>query len=382
MAVPLKIALATPQLPSVSETFVSSHIEMLDRVELVLHGGIPAREVLLRTAPSSQSRLVTTGKLGRVLRRIVGRRAAQAYEFEIAMLLRSARIDVVLAEFAPVGEVLARACARAGVPLVTHLHGADVFVAQKDAYPLLGRFGAGFVYGTEEMKLRACELGFPETLLRRVPCGVSPRVASGSESIFRRFDRESTFGLIAVGRFVEKKAPHLLMLAFAAAQKKVPRLRLTMIGDGPLLDATKMLARALGVGNFVDFLGARPHAEVGARLDAADCFVQHSVHAPNGDAEGTAISVLEASVRGLPVIASRHGGIAESMIDGKTALLVDEFDVEAMATSMVHLAMHPDLARELGVAGQRRVLERYSQEDALTALQQTLSLAVADRKNP
>jgi glycosyltransferase involved in cell wall biosynthesis len=107
---------------------------------------------------------------------------------------------------------------------------------------------------------------------------------------------------------------------------------------------------------------------VQAQMAEALAFVQHSVTAPNGDMEGTPVAVLEAGAAGLPVIATRHAGIPDVVIEGETGLLVDEHDVEGMAAMMIRLAEMPETAMEMGSAARKRVREHFSMEQHISLL--------------
>jgi len=182
---------------------------------------------------------------------------------------------------------------------------------------------------------------------------------------------------VGVGRLVDKKAPYLTVLAFARVCDRVPEARLVLVGDGELLDACQWLARSLGIAERVEFAGRRPHEEVAARLGRARAFVQHSVTTSYGDCEGTPVAVLEASARALPVVATRHAGIRDAVVEGETGLLCDEGDIETMATHMVRLATDPELATQLGQAGRARVEQHYTMPHAIDRLWQVLSGACA-----
>src|SRR5205823_4306575 len=84
------------------------------------------------------------------------------------------------------------------------------------------------------------------------------------------------------------------------------------------------------------------------RMRQARAFVQHSVEASTGDCEGLPVGILEAGASGLPVIATRHAGIPEAVVDGETGVLVAEKDVRGMAHAMAHLLKSPELAGRLG----------------------------------
>jgi glycosyltransferase involved in cell wall biosynthesis len=64
--------------------------------------------------------------------------------------------------------------------------------------------------------------------------------------------------------------------------------------------------------------------------------------------EGKPVAIMEAMASGLPVVATRHSGISELIEDGVTGLLVEEFDVAAMAAAMIRLAQDDNLVRQIG----------------------------------
>jgi glycosyltransferase involved in cell wall biosynthesis len=176
---------------------------------------------------------------------------------------------------------------------------------------------------------------------------------------------------------VEKKAPQHTIAAFAEVVRLRPDARLRMIGDGPLLAECRALATALGVAEAVEFLGVQPPEAVQREMRGARGFVQHSVEASNGDREGTPVGVLEAGASALPVIATRHGGIPEVVVDGETGLLVDEHDVSGMARHMLTLAASPDLAGRMGQLARARVERCFSLAGSLERLWSIIEAAPA-----
>ena len=122
-------------------------------------------------------------------------------------------------------------------------------------------------------------------------------------------------------------------------------------GGGELFEACRILVKALGLDDRVEFKGVLSHAGVATEMRQARVFVQHSVTTPEqGDREGKPVAVMEAMASGLAVVTTRHSGITELIEDGVTGLLVDEFDVAAMADAMIRLAQDDDLVRQLGRA--------------------------------
>ena len=108
-------------------------------------------------------------------------------------------------------------------------------------------------------------------------------------------------------------------------------------------------------------------------------FVQHSKVAPDGDSEGSPVAVMEAQLSGLPVVATRHAGIPEVVLENQTGLLVDEGDESAMAQAMSLLLLDPDLASRLGDGGRRRIKERFTIEHHLRQVEQLLRQVIDDR---
>jgi glycosyltransferase involved in cell wall biosynthesis len=109
----------------------------------------------------------------------------------------------------------------------------------------------------------------------------------------------------------------------------------------------------------------------------ARCFVQHSVEASNGDSEGTPVGILEAGASSLPVVATRHAGIPDVVVEGQTGFLVDERDTTAMAAQMLRLAQDSELAARLGSAARLHVERNFSQEQSLDRLWTIIESAIA-----
>jgi glycosyltransferase involved in cell wall biosynthesis len=276
---------------------------------------------------------------------------------------RRHRVEAVLAEYGTTGVFVMDACRQLDLPLVVHFHGYDASVRSlldenAEAYREMFRRAAAIIAVSQAMRRKLVSLGAPPAKVHVIPCGVDCAA----------FDRSDPACappvLLAVGRFIEKKAPHITIEAFSKAHRVVPEARLRMVGDGPLLDDCRSLAKTLGIADAVAFLGAQSHAVVQEEMRGARCFVQHSVEAANGDCEGLPVAILEASASGLPVVSTRHAGIPDVVVDGETGFLVDERDADAMAARMIRLLREGQLARKLGEAARRRVQSRFSRQQS------------------
>jgi len=292
----------------------------------------------------------------------------------LAKYLRSNQIKVVLAEYGPTGACVMDACQDARVPFVVHFHGADAY-----HFPMLDTYSAAYkrmfsetsavVAVSHDMEQQLIALGAPREKVHYVPYGVDPK-------IFQEADPSSEPLFVAVGRFVDKKAPHLSILAFEKVLRRVPSARLVMIGDGELFESCKQLARALRISETVEFAGVRTPAEVAATMRKARAFVQHSLRTTDGDSEGTPVAVLEAGAVGLPVVSTRHAGIKDVVREGETGFLVDEGDIGSMAEYMIRLAENPGLAAGLGRQARQHVLANFSLSESIERLWKILQCAI------
>jgi len=131
---------------------------------------------------------------------------------------------------------------------------------------------------------------------------------------------------------IEKGVEHLIR-AFVEVQRNVPRARLRIVGRGPERERLVELARALGVEDYVSFVGWLQPDEIETELASAWVLV-----APSLWAEPLGLVALEAIVRGVPVIATSTCGFAETVEENVSGFLVPNGDIQALANRMVAIA--------------------------------------------
>jgi glycosyltransferase involved in cell wall biosynthesis len=165
------------------------------------------------------------------------------------------------------------------------------------------------------------------------PGGASPRIR---------------FGIAA--RLVPAKDHFTLLRAFAAVVQEIPQAELAIAGDGPLRKELESFTQQLKLAGRVTFVGALP--DTTEFLSHLDIFVLSSLN------EGLPIALLEAMAAGLPIVATRAGGIEEAAIDGQNAYLANPGDTEGLAQTMIRMAKRPDLA-QMGAVGRDIVTTRF-----------------------
>lgn len=205
--------------------------------------------------------------------------------------------------------------------------------------------------GVRDALVRA---GVPAARVHVVPSGVDLAAlaapAGARESLRTAFGVPDDAVLVLLVGALERRKGHDVLLAAAAHADA--RLHYAFCGTGSAEPALRAAAAPLG--DRVVFAGFR--TDVAACLAAADVAVLPSRH------EGLGVAALEAMAAGLPVVASRTGGLAEVVADGETGLLVPPEDAAALARALDRLAADAALRARFGGAGRARVRARYAAE--------------------
>jgi glycosyltransferase involved in cell wall biosynthesis len=161
------------------------------------------------------------------------------------------------------------------------------------------------------------------------------------------------FVWLMVGRFQPVKDHHTLLRAFARVAHESPRSTLLLAGGGPLQSELTELAKGMGIGSRVRFLG--PRTDVRELLNAADAFVLSSKY------EAMPIVLLEAAATGLPSVTTDIGGTSDVVIHGSTGFLAPPSNPEALAGAMVRLASLPAAVRtRMGEHARLHVVSHFS----------------------
>ena len=161
--------------------------------------------------------------------------------------------------------------------------------------------------------------------------------------------------LISVGVLRISKGHKYLIEAYKQLKQKYVSLSPIIIGDGPEKSNLENQSKDLGQ---VYFLGRQNHGKIVEYLKASDIFILSSIDLPQ-DREGTPTSIMEAMAAGLPVIATRVGGVSSLVKEGVNGFLVNPGSSEELSQTIIKLIDNPDLASKMGAQN----LEDIKQKD-------------------
>jgi sugar transferase (PEP-CTERM/EpsH1 system associated) len=209
-------------------------------------------------------------------------------------------------------------------------------------------------------------VGIPAAKRRLIDNGVDTerfRPAPVAGDVQEPWQDPSAFVIGTVGRLQDVKHHAGLIDAFALLRQMLPeqqaRLRLVLVGDGPLRARLEQQIAGAGLQDCVFLAGAR--SDVPPAMRSLSLFALSSI------AEGTPVTMLEAMASGLPVVSTAVGGIPDLVVNGATGSLVPARDAQAMAEALAAYVRAPALARAHGAAGRARIERHYSVSAMLAA---------------
>src|SRR6266513_1850569 len=256
-------------------------------------------------------------------------------------------------------------------PCVVSFHGADV--AHKhdikdyptklrrlfDAVPLV-------LARSQSLAERLIHLGCPSEKLRINRTGIP---LNDFPFVDRQLPPDGKWRVVQACRLIPKKGVATSLRAFAIFKKDNPKAEFFIAGKGPLQPELAMLADGLGILSDVHFVGFLSQARLLELYASSHVFLHPSEISANQDQEGVPNSVLEAMATGLPVVATRHGGIPEAVEDGRTGFLVAEEDHVGLANAMQLITRSPARLRQMGERTHAAVVERFGQDAQIDQLE-------------
>ena len=194
--------------------------------------------------------------------------------------------------------------------------------------------------------------GVNEDQIRVICSGIDPGIFENAKT--QRAVSENTPVIGCVAGLEERKGHQYLLEAAASLKADGMKLQYKIAGDGPLRARLEEKTVSLGLRHEVQFLGFV--TDTAAFFSSIDIFAMPSLY------EGLGVAALEAMAAAKPVIATRVGGLVESVLDDVTGVLVPPRDPAALASAIAKLARSPVLAQSMGQQGRERVRRHYSME--------------------
>ena len=184
-------------------------------------------------------------------------------------------------------------------------------------------------------------------------------------------DRFSEPTLLYLGRLKRYKRVDLILRAVADLTRRGVTCRLVIAGRGSHGSRLEKLSASLGLTDRVEFLGYV------SETDKIELLRRSWVHLLTSPKEGWGIANLEAAACGTPTIASDSPGLRDSVVDGKTGVLVPHADVEALAERIEHLLVDDLVRGQMGLEA-RRFAERFSWDASAASMEQFLRRRVVE----
>jgi glycosyltransferase involved in cell wall biosynthesis len=163
---------------------------------------------------------------------------------------------------------------------------------------------------------------------------------------------ETHFVIASIGQLIPRKGHRYLLEALAKLKRKMPRARLLVFGQGNLETELRDQAARLGLDGVVQFAGFRE--DLDRYMSAFDLVVHPALR------EGLGVSMLKAAAAGVAVVAFDVAGSREAVVNGRTGILVEPKDTDALERAVLTLAENAALRRACGEAARKRMREEFS----------------------
>ena len=282
--------------------------------------------------------------------------------------LRRERVSLLHSHFSDTAVRNIPLAQEAGIPHVASFYGSDIWARERDPvfkkdFSRLCGSASLFLAEGPAMADKVVAMGAPGEIVKVLRIGIdiekipfTPRHPPEDERVV----------ILMAGRPIEKKGHWYGLQAFERICREFPAARLLLIIGGRGRKENEIVARMkrfIGdrkIGDRVQWSGFLSYHAYLASIRSAHIFLQPSVHAEDGDAEGGApVTITELSASGMPVVATRHCDIPEVVLDGKSGLLAEEKDVAGLAGHLASLCASPGNWAGMGRAGRAHIEERF-----------------------
>ena len=256
-------------------------------------------------------------------------------------------------------------------PCIVSFHGADVMLkAESPDYAAKLRKVFQSVplvlARSRSLEQRLIRLGCPAEKIRINRTGIP---LAQFPVVRREAPIDGQWRFLQACRLIPKKGLTTCLRAFALFHRENPRAELLIAGKGPLQPVLEALAAQLGISDHVHFTGFLSQKDLLDLYHSCHVFLHPSEMPADENQEGIPNSILEAMATGMPVLATRHGGIPEAVEDGRCGALVAERDYQALAAEMTKITRAPYSFAEMGVLASESVGASFEQSSHIAQLE-------------
>ncbi|UCE75376.1 MAG: glycosyltransferase family 4 protein [Methanomassiliicoccales archaeon] len=202
------------------------------------------------------------------------------------------------------------------------------------------------------LKNKIVDLGISQDKIVIIPNSVDTKRFSP------RRTKSNGFEILWAGRMVREKGLEYLFQAMIEVIDKIPDVKLILIGDGEQRKYLEKLAVKIGIRDNLHFVGIKEHSAMPDYMAQAKLFVLPSL------SEGMPLTLLEAMSSGIPIVATKVGGIPEVVKNGENGILVPPGDSKELSKAILRLMENKTLSDELGKNARKLIIDKYSLDSA------------------
>lgn len=389
----MKIAMLMGRFPILGETFILDQIaalidlghdvdiiagspsfeeqvhEKVNQYQLQRHTVYTNPPVNLLTRIAKAGRIVLSNicQNGNVIKKVLnvrryGKRAlGLSLLFYVEPFLKK-KYDIVHCHFGPVGAQYYFLKELFDLPIIVTFYGYDYSQIPKQK-------GSSFyeeMFEIVDMVIllnaysirKVIDIGCPLEKIRKLPLGIDLNLFKFSD---RSLADNQPFKVLTIARFVEKKGLVYAISAIGEVAKRYP-IQYDIVGDGDISQKKELedLVKELGLQNVVSFLGKKTRDQYVEIYRTAHFFLMASHTAKDGDEESQPMVLVEAQATGLPVIATRHAGIPECIVDGKSGFLAVEKSVSSLVEQIDQMIVQSGMWPAMGRQGRAHVEKNFN----------------------
>ncbi len=256
-------------------------------------------------------------------------------------------------------------------PCIVSFHGADVML-KADSPDYAAKLRRVFqavplvLARSRSLEQRLVRLGCPPEKIRINRTGIPLEQFPARR---REAPKKGRWRFLQACRLIPKKGLTTCLRAFAFFLQENPNAELFIAGKGPLQPSLEALAAQLNVSEHVHFTGFLSQSDLLNLYHQCHVFLHPSEMPADENQEGIPNSILEAMATGMPVLATRHGGIPEAVEEGRCGALVEERDYRALAAEMKKITRTPNSFSEMGVLANESVAAHFEQRVHIAQLE-------------